>query len=114
MTDSKTYNLHGAVLTITVNTWAQNISVHYTLHLSPLDISLSPHSGFNLLSFLTLPQFTTSSSFWWCKTSLTRKYKTGAQARRAIKTMIAKVDEAVATALLARVSRAEEHKSILH
>jgi len=113
MTDSKTYDVSGAMVIITVNTYPAKIDLHFTVDLSPLDADEPNHSGHNLINYLQLPGYRTRSEYWWAKTYRDLSCKTASQARRAIKTALIKIDDAVSSALLVRLARKNEGKQIL-
>ena len=112
MTDSKNYTVSGALVTITANTYPTKIDLHFTVDLSPLDADEPDHSGHNLINYLQLPGYKTRDTYWWAKTYRDLSCKTASQARRAIKTALVKIDDAVSSALLARSNRKNEGNQI--
>lgn len=105
MTDSKTYNVRGAEVIVTANLYPQQIEVHITVDLSPLDRSEPEHSPNNLTEYLQLPRYGTGDSYWWCKWHRKVTVRTGSQAHRVIKHALARIDDAVASAIIAREAR---------
>jgi len=105
MTDSKIYNVRGAEVTITANLYPGIIDLHITVDTSALDKDEPDHSPHNLLEYLELPWYSTRSSYWWCRVYRQVQVRTGAQASRVIRNALAKIDDAVADALIARAAR---------
>ncbi len=113
MTDSKTYDVRGAQVTVTASIYPQTIDVSITVDTSPLDVDLPNHSPHNLISYLDLPRYTTRDNYWWAKVHRKVTCKTGSQAQRIIKHALTQIDDAVYQALLARSTRMAEINSIL-
>ncbi len=115
MTDSKTYDVLGADVIITVATYPEQINVHITVDTSKLDVDLPDHSAHCLMDYLagSLAHYTTGQSYWWCKTQRTIRVRTGSQAHRVIKHALAKIDDAIHQALLTRKSRMDEGAAVL-
>jgi len=105
MTDSKVYNVRGAEVTVTANLYPRTIDIHITVDLSNLDQGEPDHSPHQLIAYLMLPNYSTASSYWWARTHRKVTCHTGAQARRIVKHALAKIDDAIEAALVARASR---------
>jgi len=112
MTDSKNYNVAGAEVIITANTYPTTIKIHITIDLSLLDKDEPNHSAHQLINYLVLPGYKTRDSYWWCKTYREINCKSASQARRIIKNALVKIDDAVSAALLTRSIRKNEGKQI--
>lgn len=113
MTDTKTYDVRGAEVTITASTYIGTIDLHITVDCSPLDVEEPDHSAHQLVGYLMLPGYERPSAYWWCKRRCDVTVHTGAQAQRVIKHALAKIDDAIAAALIARNARKAEGHAIL-
>ncbi len=105
MTDSKQYTVRGAEVIITASIYPTTVNVSITVDLSNLDREKHLHSPHQLINYLVLPGYHTRDTYWWCKTSRKITVRTGAQASRVIKHALAKIDDAVSEALIARTAR---------
>lgn len=112
MTDSKKYNVRGAEVTITANLYPATIDLHITVDTSALDKDEPDHTAHNLMEYLELPWYSTRDSYWWCRVYRTVKVRTGAQANRVIRHALAKIDDAIANALIARAARKSQMQYI--
>ena len=112
MTDSKTYTMQGADVTITASVYPSKIDLTITVDLTKCDLNEPDHSGHQLINYLDLPGYKTGQSYWWAKTKRSISVKTGTQARRVIKTALTKIDDAVAVAIIKRMARKSEMKQV--
>jgi len=111
MTGTKEYNVRGAKLTATVNIYRDNIAVNLCLDLSPLDTNESDHSAHQLIGYIAPmlgEQWATRESYWWSHIYRTVSCKSGSQAHRTIKSAIARLDDKISAALIARTARKSE------
>jgi hypothetical protein len=110
MTDTKTFDVHGATLTVTLLLRQHTIDLTMTLDTSALDAEEPDHSQHNLIAYFgaLLPSWEATQSYWWCKRKRTLTVKTGAQANRVIRHTLAVVGDAVASAILDRQRRKAE------
>ena len=113
MTDSKTYDVSGAKVSITANTYPTTIDLHITVNLHDLDKDEPDHSAHNLINYLNLPGYKTASTYWWEAAHRSITCKTASQARRIVRNTLIKIDDAVSAALLARSTRKNDGKQIL-
>ena len=114
MTGSKTqtYDVRGAEVIVTANVYPWKIDVCITVDLSSLDAEEPDHSPHQLINYLSLPGYDKGRSYWWCKTSRSVTVRTGSQARRVIKHALAKIDDAVAQAIIDRTARKSHIRDI--
>lgn len=105
MTDSKTYTVRGAEVTVTASLYPDTVDIHLTVDLSPLDRDEPDHSAHHLVNYLVLPGYDSPQTYWWCKRQHKVTVHTGAQAQRVIKHALARIDDAVQAALIAREAR---------
>ena len=110
MTDTRTYDVQGATLTITLLLRQHTIDVTMTLDTSALDAEEPDHTQHNLIGYFgaLLPAWEAPQAYWWCKRKRTLTVKTGAQAQRVIRRAVAVVGDAVAAAILDRQRRKAE------
>ena len=113
MTDSKTYEVAGADVIVTVTTYPLNIEVHITVDLARLDEGLSDHSPHQIVQYVSLPHYRKRDTYWWRKLHRTVRVRTGAQARRVVQHALARIDDAIEDAILRRRSRWQESRDIL-
>ena len=116
MTGSKNYDVAGALVTITANTYPAIIEVCITVDTSPLDVDepdYSPHQLIGGYLDKCLPSsYKRPQSYWWCKRNRKIMVKSASQARRVIKKTLTKLDDAISTAKLERDSRKRESDCI--
>ena len=113
MTDSKTYSVQGADITVTVSVYAQSVDVNITVDTSKLDAGLPDHSPHSLLrNYLNIAHYSTRQSYWWDHCYYKITVKTVSQANRVIKSQLAKIDDAIYQALQIRKSRMEEINNV--
>ena len=107
MTGTKKINVRGAEVIITVSNYICTLDVTITVDVSPLDAQEPDHSPHQLLNYLYsyLPRYKTGQYYWWCKTFYKVTCKSGSQAQRIIKSQLAKIDDAVAQAIIDRDAR---------
>jgi hypothetical protein len=107
MTGTKTINVRGAEVIITVSNYVSSLDITITVDVSPLDAQEPDHSPHQLCNYLFgyLPRYKTAQSYWWCKTHYKVSCKTGSQAQRIIKSQLAKIDDAIAQAIIDRDAR---------
>lgn len=110
MTDTRTYDVSGATLTVTLVLQQHNIIVSMTVDTSALDKHEPEHSHHNLIAYANLPGWESPQIQWWCKRRRSLTVKTGAQAQRVIRNTIARVSDAVSAAILDRERRKAEMK----
>lgn len=110
MTDTRTYAVHGATLTVTLFLTQTAITLTLTLDTQPLDIHEPEHSSHNLINYVApyLPNYSSPESFWWSKRKRNVTCHTGSQAQRIIRKAIAQTGDAVSAALLDRERRKAE------
>jgi len=110
MTDTRTFNVQGATLTVTLLLRQHNIDLTMTVDTSALDAGEPDHSQHNLIAYFgaLLPLWEAPQTYWWCKRRRTLTVKTGAQAQRVIRHAVAVVGDAVAAAILDRQRRKAE------
>jgi hypothetical protein len=110
MTDTRTFDVQGATLTITLLLMPHTIDLTMTVDTSALDANEPDHSQHNLISYLhpLLPSWEFPKTYWWCRRRRTLMVKTGAQAQRVIRHAVAVVGDAVAAAVLDRQRRKAE------
>lgn len=104
-TTTKTYPVRGAEVTVTASVYPQTIDISITVDLSALDAGEPPHSPHTLINYMILPGYAAGQTYWWCKTSRQVKVRTGSQAQRVLKHALARIDDAIHDALLAREAR---------
>lgn len=110
MTGTKIYDINGAKLTATVNIYPTTASVSFCLDLSDLDKNEPEHSRHNLIGYVKplLPLWKTRDSFWWNRLYHAKSCKTGSQARRIIQSTLARLDDIISQAQIARTARKSE------
>ena len=110
MTDTKTFDVHGATLTVTLLLRQHTIDLTMTVDTSALDANEPDHTPHNLIAYAgpLLDGWEAPQSYWWCKRKRTLTVKTGAQAQRVIRHALAVVNDAVAAAILDRDRRKAE------
>ena len=108
MTDTKNYQVNGASVIITARNRQYYIDLNICVDLSALDVDEPDHSDHNLINYLDLPGYKTGQSYWWAKTYHNVTVRTGSQARRVIKHALAKIDDAISAAIIARNARKAE------
>ena len=113
MTDSKKYSVAGADVEVTLSGYVNTIDVHITLDLSNLDADEPDHSPHQLINYVTLQNYRTYNTYWWCKLHRKITVKTGSQARRVIKNAITKIDDAVSKAVILRDMRKADIRSAI-
>lgn len=105
MTGSRDITIAGAKLTATVAVYPETIKIDLTLDLSPLDNHEPDHSPHNLINYISLPNYHTGNTYWWCKLHRAVKVNTGSQANRVIRHAIARIDDAIHQAIIDRDAR---------
>jgi hypothetical protein len=110
MTDTRTFDIQGATLTVTLSLQQHTIDMTLTVDTSALDKDEPSYSQHNLIAYAgpLLPGWESPQSYWWCKRKRTLTVKTGAQAQRVIHHALATVGDAVAAAILDRQRRKAE------
>ena len=110
MTDTRTYDVEGATLTVTLVLNQHTIHMTMTLDTLALDAAEPSHSAHNLISYVgpLLPGWESPQAYWWSKRKRTLIVKTGAQAQRVIRHSLAVVSDAVSAAKLNRERRKAE------
>jgi hypothetical protein len=110
MTDTRTFDVQGATLTVTLLLRQHTIDLTMTVDTSALDANEPDHTPHNLIAYAgpLLDGWEAPQSYWWCKRKRTLTVKTGAQAQRVIRHALAVVNDAVAAAILDRDRRKAE------
>jgi hypothetical protein len=110
MTDTRTFDVQGATLTVTLLLKQHTIDLTMTVDTSALDANQEPHSHHNLIAYVgpLLSGWESPQTYWWCKRRRSLTVKTGAQAQRVIRHALAIVGDAVAAANLDRQRRKAE------
>lgn len=108
MTDTRTYDVSGATLTVTLVVLQHTISVAMTLDTSALDTEEPDHSAHNLIAYVDLPGWEAPQARWWCRRQRKLTCKTGSQARRIVTNARTKAADAVSAAILNRQRRKAE------
>lgn len=108
MTDTRTYNVSGATLTVTTALYHSTINLTLTLNVAALDVDEPGHSAHQLVNYLRLPHYQSPVSLWWQQRKRTVTCKTGSQAQRIVRMAIATASDAVSAALLDRDRRKAE------
>lgn len=110
MTDTRTFDVQGATLTVTLLLRQHTIDLTMTVDTSALDAGEPDHSQHNLIAYVgpLLDGWEGTQSYWWCKRKRTLTVKTGSQAQRVIRHAVAVVGDAVAAAMLDRDRRKAE------
>ena len=110
MTDTRTYDVSGATLTVTTVLNIETINISMTLDLHALDGEEPDYSEHTLVNYIGLgPLWHRPNTYWWCK--IARKpitCQTGSQAQRIVRHALATVADAISTALLDRNRRKAE------
>ena len=110
MTDTKTFDVQGATLTVTLVLQQHSIDITMTLDTSALDMDEPDHSQHNLIAYAgpLLPEWDAPQSYWWCRRRRALTVRTGAQAHRVIRHALAATEDAIAAATLNRDRRKAE------
>ena len=110
MTDTRIYDVQGAMLTVTLSLAPSTINVTMTVDTSALDVHEPSHTQHNLIAYVSplLQGWESPQTYWWCKRRRTLTVKTGAQAQRVIRHAIAVVGDAIWAAVLDRNRRKAE------
>ena len=110
MTDTRTFDVQGATLTVTLLLRQHTIDLTMTVDTSALDANEPDHTPHNLIAYAgpLLDGWESPQTYWWCKRKRTLTVKTGAQAQRVIRHALAVVNDAVAAAILDRDRRKAE------
>ena len=110
MTDTRTYDVQGATLTVTLSLGPRIIDMTMTVDTAALDADEPDHSQHNLIAYVgpLLSGWESPQTYWWCKRRRSLTVKTGAQAQRVIRHALAIVGDAVAAASLDRQRRKAE------
>jgi hypothetical protein len=116
MTGTQVYNVRGADVTVTANVYHDVIELSITVNTSKLDAAEPDHSAHLLVQYLddTGLNYERPASFWWEKRCHKIKVKTGSQANRVIKKALAKIDDAISAAIIARDARKSEMDIVFH
>lgn len=110
MTDTRTYDVNGATLTVTLVLNQHTINITMTLDTSALDTAEPSHSEHNLIRYVgpLLPGWEAPQIYWWAKRKRTLTVKTGSQAQRVIRHAMAVTADAVSAGKLNRERRKAE------
>ena len=110
MTDTRTYDVQGATLTVTLSLGPHIIDMTLTVDTAALDTAEPCHSQHNLITYLSplLKGYVSPQTYWWCKRQRSLRVKTGIQAQRVIRHNLTVVSDAVAAAILDRQRRKAE------
>lgn len=110
MTDTRTYDVEGATLTVTLVLMQHTIDITMTVDTSALDAAEPAHSQHNLIAYVGphLDGWEAPQSYWWAKRKRSLTVKTGAQAHRVIRHALAVVSDAVSAGKLDRERRKAE------
>jgi hypothetical protein len=111
-TQTQTFNLSGADVTITASVYPRSVEVHITVNLGPLDKDEPDHSAHNLMEYFNLPGYKTGQTHWWSKVHRSVQCQTASQARRVVKNALIKIDDAVSAAISARTARKAEIEKV--
>ena len=112
MTDTRTYDVAGATLTVTLALSVHTISIAMTLDVAALDTNEPDHSSHNLIEYvspLLSPTWTSWQTHYWCKLHRANiTCKSGSQARRIREHAITKLADVISQAQLDRARRKAE------
>ena len=110
MTDTRTYDVQGATLTVTLLLSQHRLEISMTVDTSALDKDEPSHSQHNLIAYVgpLLHNWEAPQSYWWCKRRRALTVNTGSQAQRVIRHAITTVGDAVSAAKLDRERRKAE------
>ena len=102
---TRTYMVRGAEVTITASVYPATVEIAITVDLTALDQNEPDHSAHQLIEYLQLPNYSRGQTHWWAKTHRRVVVRTGSQAQRVVKHALAKIDDAIHEALIARDAR---------
>lgn len=114
MTGSKKYAVRGAEVEVTASIYQDTIKLHITLNVASLDNEEPDHSPHQLINYVRphLPGYDTPGTYWWSKSHRLITVRTGSQANRVIKHALAKIDDAIAQALIDRAARKAQMRNV--